>query len=105
MRRALDWANDEPQLDIHYSPTRGRIETGAGLLLRLATTGWPEKIQVQLQTLANRGEPWDDERVEQLVRELADIGMRLAQSPSGAAAPPLLPKAPSLAPARPPACG
>jgi hypothetical protein len=71
----LYWANDEPRLLIHYRPTRGRIETGAGLLLRLATIGWPEKIQVGLQTLANHGEPWDDERVEQLVQELADIGV------------------------------
>jgi hypothetical protein len=54
-------------------------ETGAGLLFRLAAAGWPEKIQVQLQTLANHGERWDDERVEQLVQELADLGVRSSQ--------------------------
>lgn len=27
--------------------------------------------------LANHGEPWDDKRIEQLVQELADIGVKL----------------------------
>ncbi len=57
--------------------TRCRIETGAGPLLRLATTTWPEKIQVHLRTLANHGEPRDEGRVERLVQELADIGVNL----------------------------
>ena len=73
----LDWANNEPRLEVRYMDTRVRIQTGAGLLLRLATTEWPEKIQVGLRTLANHGEPWDDKRVKQLVQELADIGVNL----------------------------
>jgi hypothetical protein len=64
-------------LDIRYRPTRGRIEMGAGPLLRLATTGWPEKIQVHLRTLADHGEPCDDEHIKQLVQELADTGVNL----------------------------
>ena len=32
-----------------------------------------------LQTLSEHGEPWDDERIEQLVQELADIGVQLEQ--------------------------
>ena len=32
---------------------------------------------MHLQTLANHGEPWDDKRNEQLVQELADIGVNL----------------------------
>ena len=73
----LDWATDEPRLNVRYTDTRCRMETGAGPLLRLATTWWPEKIQVHLRTLANHGEPRDDGRVERLVQELADIGVNL----------------------------
>ena len=35
------------------------------------------EIQVQLRTLSDHGEPWDDERIEQLVQEVADIGVQL----------------------------
>ena len=73
----LDWADREPRLNVRYMYTRCRIETGAGPLLRLATTTWPEKIQVHLRTLANHGEPPDEGRVERLVQELADIGVNL----------------------------
>ena len=73
----LDWADREPRLNVRYTDTRCRIETGAGPLLRLATTGWPEKIQVHLRTLANHGESRDERRVERLVQELADIGVNL----------------------------
>jgi hypothetical protein len=30
-----------------------------------------------LQTLSDHGKPWDKERIEQLVQELADIGVQL----------------------------
>ena len=41
----LDWADHESRLNVRYTNTRCRIETGAGPLLRLARTGWPEKIR------------------------------------------------------------
>ena len=73
----LDWADREPRLNVRYTYTRCRIETGVGPLLRLASTLWPEKIHVHLRTLADHGAPGDDEHVEQLVQELADIGVKL----------------------------
>jgi hypothetical protein len=73
----FDWADREPRLNVRYTRTRGRIETAGRLLLRFAATGWPGKINVALQTLADHGEPWDDERIEQFVQELADIGVNL----------------------------
>jgi hypothetical protein len=57
--------------------TRGFIETAGQPLLKLYTTQWPGSFEVRLQTLANHGEPWNDERIEQLVQELADIGVNL----------------------------
>jgi hypothetical protein len=89
----LDWASREARLGIRYTPTRCFIETGAGRLFRLAATRWPEKIQLHLQTLANHGEPWDDERVEQLVQELADIGVNLDSGERRAPMTPLEPLA------------
>ncbi len=53
-----------------------RLQIGS-TLLKLYTTRWPGTIQVLLQTLADHGEPWDDKRIEQLVQELADIGVNL----------------------------
>jgi hypothetical protein len=73
----LDWADREPQLDVRYTPTRCHIETAGRPFLKLAATRWPGKIEVRLHTLADHGQPWDDERIEQLVRELADIGLQL----------------------------
>jgi hypothetical protein len=74
----LDWADREPRLDTRYTHTRGRIETDARKeFLKLAATGWPGEIEVQLQTLADHGEPSDDERIEQLVQDLVDIGVQL----------------------------
>lgn len=73
----LDWADRERRLNTRYTPARCVIETGAGPLLRLAATGWPEQIRVQLGALANHGESWDDEHIDQFVQELADIGVQL----------------------------
>lgn len=73
----LDWADREPRLEIRYTRTRGFIETAGRVLLKLYTTRWPGTIQVLLETLADHGEPWDDKRIEQLVQELADIGVNL----------------------------
>lgn len=38
---------------------------------------FPGIFHVQLSTLAEHGDPWTEERIEQLVRELADIGVHL----------------------------
>jgi hypothetical protein len=73
----LDWAGREPRLDIRYTPVRGRIETAGRELLKFAATEWPREIEVRLQTLADHGEPWDEERIGQLVQDLADIGVEL----------------------------
>lgn len=35
------------------------------------------EIEVNLKTLSDHGEPWDDEGIEQLVQDLAEIGVRL----------------------------
>ncbi len=73
----LDWADGEPRLNTRYTPTRVHIETGNESLLKLAATGWADKIELRLQALADHGAPWDDERIEQLVQDLADIGVHL----------------------------
>jgi hypothetical protein len=84
----LDWADREPRLDTRHTHTRGRIETDARKeILKLAATGWPREIEVRLQTLADHGEARDDERNEQLVQELADIGVQLGPKPTWPQAP------------------
>jgi hypothetical protein len=73
----LEWAHREPRLDVRYTPTRCHIETAGRPFLKLAATRWPRQIELRLHMLADHGEPWDDERIEQLVQELADIGVQL----------------------------
>jgi hypothetical protein len=46
--------------------------------LTLAATRRPAEIEVRLQTLADHGEPWDDERIKRLAQNLADSGVQLA---------------------------
>ena len=55
------------RLDIRDTPTSGGIWAAGKTLLRVVLSG---EIQVELKTLLGHGEPWDDERVEQLMREL-----------------------------------
>jgi hypothetical protein len=50
------------------------------------------EIQVHLRTLADYGAPWDNEHVERLVQELANIGVNLDSSE---------PRARNLAPLEP----
>lgn len=70
----LDWADREPRFDIRYTPTSAGIWTRGHTFLRVSVRG---KIQVELRTLAHHGESWDDERIEQLVQDLAAIGVQL----------------------------
>jgi hypothetical protein len=68
----LDWAESEPRFDIRYTPTSAGIWTRGHTFLRVSVRG---KIQVELKTLAD--ESWDDKRIEQLVQDLAAIGVQL----------------------------
>ena len=74
----LDWAEREPRLDVRYTRTGGIIETAGRPLLSLKTSRAIDRIlHVQLDTLAAHGEPWDETQIEQLVSELAGIGLNL----------------------------
>jgi hypothetical protein len=74
----LDWADREPRLDTRYTRTGGVIETSRRPLLKLWPTSWPKgPLEVHLKMLADTGEPWDEERIEQLVQDLADVGVQL----------------------------
>ena len=71
----LDWADREPRLEVRYTPRIGvRLWTAGGRLLQIDRGG---HLRMFLQTLSDHGKPWDKERIEQLVQELADIGVQL----------------------------
>ena len=72
----LDWADREPRLEVRYTPTSVRLWSASGRLLAIDRRG---HLRVFLQTLSDHGKPWDKERIEQLVQELADIGVQLEQ--------------------------
>ena len=72
----LDWADREPRLEVRYTPTSVRLWSAGGRLLAIDRRGY---LRVFLQTLSDHGKPWDKERIEQLVQELADIGVQLEQ--------------------------
>jgi hypothetical protein len=80
----LDWADREPRLDVRYTPTSGGIWTAGKTFLRVVLSG---EIQVELKMLRDHGQPWDDERIEQLVQDLADIGAQLGPGRSWPKAP------------------
>jgi hypothetical protein len=69
----LDWANDEPRLDVDYSRATASLRTAGKNLLRIMRSGY---IRVGLQTLSDHA-AWDTMRIEQLVHELDDIGVQL----------------------------
>jgi hypothetical protein len=74
----LAWAAGEPRLDTRYTRTGAVIETARRPLLKLWPTRWPEgPLEVHLKMLADHGEPWDGQRIEQLVQDLAEIGVQL----------------------------
>jgi hypothetical protein len=71
----LDWADGEPRLSVRYTPTAGvRFRTAGRRLLLIDRRG---QLGVFLKTLWEHAEPWDDEKVEQLVRDLANFGTQL----------------------------
>ena len=75
----LDWADGEPRLDVRYTPTSGvRLRTAGNPLLILTRGG---QLRVVVKTLSEHAER-DDERIEQLVQDLAEIGVQL--EPQGA---------------------
>ena len=76
----LDWAVREPRLDVRYTRTSAGIWAADRTFLRVLESG---KINVELRSLREHGEPWDDERIEQLVQELADIGVQLGPTVTG----------------------
>ena len=79
----LDWA-EEQRLDVRYTPGDGVIETAGRKFLRITRK---REIQVRLQTLVDHGEPWDEQSIGQLVRDLADIGFSLKNNRRWAKAP------------------
>jgi hypothetical protein len=72
--RILDWADHEPRVDTWYTPTSVAINAGSQGFLRILDSG---DIQVVLKAFLEYGEPWDHERIEQLVEDLAGIGVHL----------------------------
>lgn len=80
----LDWAETEPRLEVRYTPTSGGIWAGGQGFLRVLLTG---EIQVVLKTLLDHGDPWDHERVERFVQDLAAMGVELGPKRNWPAAP------------------
>jgi hypothetical protein len=59
------------------TPTRTGGTKRQNQFLTLASTGRPRETEVRPQTLPDHGEPWDDERIERLAQDLADIRVQL----------------------------
>jgi hypothetical protein len=71
----LNWADREPRLEVRYTHRSSvRLWSAGGRLLQIDRGG---RLRLVLLTLSEHGEPWDDERIEQLVQELAEIGVQL----------------------------
>ena len=75
----LGWAERKPRLDVRYTTTFGIVEIDRAPLLKIRTH--PDSVQraleVHLESLAKHGEPWDDQHIEQFVRDLAGVGVEL----------------------------
>lgn len=73
----LRWAESTAGLDVRYTPKVAMIRTGGRVILKL----WPDSdpdartLELHLETLVKHGDPWDDERIDQLVQELRDLGV------------------------------
>lgn len=70
----LDWAEREPRVDVRCTPTTAAFWRAGRPILRLTRRA---EIRVQLRTLSDHGAPWDDQHIERLVQDLADIGVQL----------------------------
>jgi hypothetical protein len=75
----LRWAESAPHLDVRYTTTMGVIETrGRPILkIRTASDSRARALEVHLETLVKHGDPWDQDHVDQLVDELARVGVTL----------------------------
>lgn len=75
----LGWAERDAELDVRYTRTGGVIEIDSAPLIRLWTNPeWVDRpLEVRLETLATHGEPWDSEHIEELVRQLDELGLNL----------------------------
>ena len=75
----LGWAERNRQLDVRYTATFGIVEIDRAPLLKIRThpDSVERALEVHLESLAKRGEPWDDQHIEQLVRDLAGVGVEL----------------------------
>jgi hypothetical protein len=71
----LDWAHGKPGLDVRYARNSVAVGSGGRGLLRLGETG---EVELSLETLIQHGEPWDEEHIEELVRELGGLGVHLS---------------------------
>jgi hypothetical protein len=73
----LSWADSAPLLDVRYTPKTAMIISGGKPILKL----WPDSdpdartLELHLETLAKHGDPWDDQRIKQLVEELRGLGV------------------------------
>jgi hypothetical protein len=66
----LDWAEDDPRLEVRWTRAADISPPNRQQLLRL----WPEgTIEVRLETLRTAGEPWNETRIERLAVELDGI--------------------------------
>lgn len=70
----LDWAEREPRLEVRYAPTAVRLRTAGNPLLLIGRGG---VLRVILRTISKHGARWDDEHVQRLAQDLAEIGVQL----------------------------
>ncbi len=78
----FDWADSMRSRGVRVRPHRNtRHHQGAS---GSAVQGQAREVQVSLSAIVGRGEPWD-ERTEQLVQDLDEIGVRLEGQPADSA--------------------
>lgn len=75
----LDWAERSSRVSVRYTTTFGIVEFGREpvLKIRVAPDSVRRALEVHFESLVKHGDPWDDEHVEQLVRDLAGLGVDL----------------------------
>lgn len=79
-RELLDWAENQPELQVRYSQTDGPnpttdaiVEVSGSTLFRIRRQ---REVRVSYEALTAHGEPWNEARIGQLVQELDQIGLR-----------------------------
>jgi hypothetical protein len=79
----LSWAESTPGFDVRYTPKAAMIRTGGRVILKL----WPDSdpdartLELHLETLVKHGGPWNEERINQLVAEVRQLGVDLDDGP------------------------